>query len=167
MYEREKSKVSSAISSDMQSFAISTDEWTSRSNCSCVSLTVYYINKDWEMHCHLLETAEVMTDHTALNLAAGLKDSLEWWKLPSGNLTAAVTDIARSKCLALEILDVMHIGCFAHTIQLGVQKVMDLPELSKAIGRAKWLVSHFNHSCKSSYVLCRKQRNLNHGSVSA
>jgi len=162
MYEREKSKVSSAISSDMQSFAITTDGWTSRSNCSYVSLTVHYISKDWEMCCHLLETAEVMTDHTAPNLAAGLKDSLERWKLPLGKLTAAVTDNARNICLALEILDVMHVGCFAHTIQLGVQKVMDLPEMSKAIGRAKRLVSHFNHSCKSSYVLRRKQHDLKH-----
>ena len=56
----------------------------------------------------------------------------------------------------------MHIGCFAHTIQLGVQKVLDLPEMSKAIGRAKRLVSHFNHSCKSSYVLRSKQHDLKH-----
>jgi len=128
MYECEKSKVSSATSSHMQSFAITTDGWTSRSNCSYVSLTVHYINKDWEMCCHLLETAEVMTDHTAPNLVAGLKDSLERWKLPLGKLTDAVTDNARNICS-----DVMHIGCFTHTIQLGVQKVMDLPELSKAI----------------------------------
>ena len=34
--------------------------------------------------------------------------------------------------------------------------------MSKAIGRAKRLVSHFNHSCKSSYVLRSKQRDLKH-----
>ena len=104
MYEREKAKVSSALLSDMQSFAITTDGWTSRSNCSYVSLTVHYINKDWEMCCHLLETAEIMTDHTAPNLAAGLKDALERWKLPLGKLPAAVTDNARNICLALENL---------------------------------------------------------------
>ena len=53
-------------------------------------------------------------------------------------------------------------SCFTHTIQLGVQKAMDLPEMSKAIGRAKRLVSHFNHSCKSSYVLRCKQQDLKH-----
>ena len=41
MYEREKAKVSSALLSDMQSFAITTDGWTSRSNCSYGSLTVH------------------------------------------------------------------------------------------------------------------------------
>jgi len=80
------------------------------------------------MCCHLLGTAEVMTDHTAPNLAAGLKDLLERWKLPLGKLTAAVTDNARNIYLALQILNAMHICCFAQTTQLGVQKVMDLPE---------------------------------------
>ena len=89
MYEQEKVKVSNAPLSDMQSFAITTNGWTSRSNCSYVSLTVHYINKNWEMCYHLLET-------------------------------------------------------------------------SKALGRAKSLVSHFNHSCKSSYVLHNKQRHLKH-----
>ena len=77
MYEREKVEVSSALLSDMQSFTITTDGWTSRSNCSYVSLTVHYINKDWEMCCHLLETAEIVTNHTTPNLAAGLKDAFE------------------------------------------------------------------------------------------
>ena len=140
-YEREKVKVSNALLSDMQSFTITIDGWTSRSNCSYVSLTVHYINKGWEMCSHLLETSEVMTNHTAPNLAVGLKDALKRWKLPLRKLSAAVTDNARNICLALE-----YVGCFAHTIQLGVQKVMDLPEMSKAIGRAKSLVNHFNHS---------------------
>ena len=46
MHEHEKVMVSIALLSDMQSFAITTDGWTSRSNCSYVSLTVHYINKD-------------------------------------------------------------------------------------------------------------------------
>ena len=46
------------------------------------------------------------------------------------------------------------------TIQLGVQKAMDLPEMSKAIGRAKRSVCHFYHSCKSSNVLRSKQQDL-------
>ena len=46
-----------------------------------------------------------------------------------GKLTAAVTDNTRNICLALGILDFMHIGCFANTIQLSVLNVMDLPEM--------------------------------------
>ena len=49
-----------------------------------------------------------------------------------------------------------------HWFQLGVQKTMCLPEMSKAIGRVKRLVSHFNDSCKSSYVLRSKQQYLKH-----
>jgi len=41
-----KVKVSSALLSGMQSFVITTDGWTSRSNCSYISFAVHYKNKD-------------------------------------------------------------------------------------------------------------------------
>ena len=64
------------------------------------------------MCCHLLETNEVMTDHTAPNLAAGLKDALEQWKLLLGKLSAAVTDNA-SFHLRIWILSILvvSVGC--------------------------------------------------------
>jgi len=43
MYECGKAKVSSALLSDMQLFAITNNGWTSRSNCSYVSLTVHSV----------------------------------------------------------------------------------------------------------------------------
>ena len=48
-------------------------------------------------------------------------------------------------------------GCFAHTLQLGVKKTM---QVAKALGRARNLVSHFHHSNKSSYVKKQKQTDL-------
>ena len=35
-----------------------------------------------------------------------------------------------------------------------------MPQVSKALGRARRLVSHFHHSSKSSYVLKQKQNDL-------
>ena len=37
---------------------------------------------------------------------------------------------------------------------------MEIPEVSKALGRAHHLVSHFHHSTKSLYVLKQKQNDL-------
>ena len=69
LYEQEKLKVKKAISSELQYFSVTTDGWTSRANYSYISLTVHYINKNWELCYHLLETAETTEDHTACNLA--------------------------------------------------------------------------------------------------
>ena len=61
---------------------------------------------------------------------------------------------------AIEILSWQYFGCFAHILQLGVKKTMQVPQVAKALGRARNLVSHFHHSNKSSYVLKQKQTDL-------
>ena len=88
------------------------------------------------MCCHLLETTEIMTDHTASNLAAGLKDALERWKLPLGKLFAAVTDNARNICVALENLNVEHIGCFTHTEGNGFARDVKSYRQSQKVGES-------------------------------
>ena len=51
-------------------------------------------------------------------------------------------------------------GCFAHMLQLGVKKAMQVPQVAKALGRARDLVSYFHHSNKLSYVKKQKQTDL-------
>ena len=162
LYEREKAKVTSAMASGLQLFAIASDGWSSRANHSYVSLTVHYISEQWETSYHLLETAESTTDHTAVNLATGLEEVLARWQLPLSKLSGATTDNARNITAALEILGWQQLGCFAHTLQLGVHKAMALPEMIRALGRAKRLVGHFHHSVKSTNVLRQKQKDLRH-----
>ena len=162
LYEREKAKVTSTMASGLQHFAITSDGWSSQANHSYVSLTVHYINQQWETCYHLLETAESTTDNTAVNLATGLEEVLARWQLPLSKLSGATTDNARNITAALEILGWQQLGCFAHTLQLGVHKAMALPEMIRALGRAKRLVGHFHHSVKSTNVLHQKQKDLRH-----
>ena len=42
---------------------------------------------------------------------------------------------------------------------------MDVPQISKALGRAKHLVSHFHHSSKSSSILRQKQSELHYSQL--
>ena len=52
--------------------------------------------------------------------------------------------------------------CFSHTLQLTVEVVFMLPEVSRALARCRHLVTHFNRSAKSTYLLKEKQVNLHH-----
>ena len=61
---------------------------------------------------------------------------------------------------AIESDNWLHLGCFAHTLQLGVKRVVQVAQVSKTFGRGRYLVSHFHHTSKSSYVLKQKQRDL-------
>jgi len=53
-------------------------------------------------------------------------------------------------------------ACFSDTLQLAVEKAMTLLEVSRALARCRCLVSHFNHSSKSTYLLEQKQEDLHH-----
>ena len=75
------------------------------------------------------------------------------WDLAKEKLVAVTSDNALNIINAIESLSWQHFGCFAHTLQLGVEKVMQVTQVSKALGHCHNLVAHFHHSSKSTYVL--------------
>jgi len=141
-------------------FSLTTDAWTSQASHSYITHTVHYIDEEWNLCGNILHTAEITAEHTAVNLSSELKNSLAKWDLSEEKLVAVITDNARNIVNAIELLHWQHFGCFAHTLQLGVKKVMELTPVAKALGRGRNLVSHFHHSTKSSYVLKQKQIDL-------
>ena len=70
------------------------------------------------------------------------------------------TTNAANVTAAIEKLEVLHLPCFSHTLQLAVEQALKLPEISKITGRCKRLVAHFNRSPKSYYLLHQKQAAL-------
>ena len=103
-----------------------------------------------------------MEQHTAINLANYLEEVLARWNLPITQISAVVTDNASNITAAIARLEIQRIGCFGHTLQLSVQKALNLPVMSRAIARGKRLVSYFHSSVKSTNVLRQKQRDLKH-----
>ena len=67
-----------AIATELQYFAFTSDGWSSRANHNYISLTVHYIDSQWVIGCHLLETAECTSDHTANNLAICLEEMITY-----------------------------------------------------------------------------------------
>ena len=166
LYQREKSKITGQISKGMSHFAITTDAWSSRANHSYISCTVHYITDSWKLQNHLLDTSECSMDHTGVNLASELETILNNWHIGVDKLSGCTTDNASNIVSAMSILEWAHFRCFGHTLQLGVKEAMEIPQVSRATGRAKRLVSHFHHSSKSTYVLRQKQSDLKHDQLS-
>ena len=137
-----------------------TDGWTSRTNHSYAAHTVHYVDRSLNLHSHLLDTSELSLEHTSVNLACELETTFNQWDLQPNKLVATTTDNAKNIVNAIDRLDWLHFGCFAHTLQLGVKKAMDVPQIAKALARGKHLVSHFHHSAKSSSIVRQKQINL-------
>ena len=152
LFEREKARVQQQISG-ISHFAITTDIWTSRASHSYIGMTMHYVSEAFELQSHMLGTSEFPESHTAENVVEALQHILQDWKLPADSLSIATTDNGRNIALAMEILGWPHMPCFSHTLQLAVEDTMKLPEVSKALASYRRLVTHFNHSAKSTYLL--------------
>ena len=59
-----------------------------------VILLLHYINNEWELKCFLLETGEIVEQHTVINLANYIKEALIHWNLPATQISAVATDNA-------------------------------------------------------------------------
>ena len=113
-----------------------------------------------EIKCWL--TKEFPEDYTGANFAEELEAILDEWKLDKHGLCAVTTDNCSNIVCATRILDGIRMPCFSHTLQLAIEEVVKIPVVSKALARCRCLVSLFNHSAKSTYMLKQKQSHLQH-----
>ena len=81
------------------------------------------------------------------------------WNADISNLSACSTDNASNICLAMSILGWPHFPCFSHTLQLGVKKAMEIPQVTKAIGRVKRVAN-------SGHILRKTQNALKYNQLS-
>lgn len=167
MYEQEKRHVKDQLISVVPSgcFALTTDLWSSRAKHSYTGLTVHYISQDFHLLTHLLETLEFSETHMAEHITAELEAILVDWELGGSQAVAATTDNGSNIALATQLLNWPHVSCLSHTLQLAVTEAMKLPDVNRALGRCRRLVSHFNHSVKSTYKLREKQVHLHHNQL--
>ena len=135
LYAKERKKICKQISGGLQWYVLTCDGWSSRANHSYLNVTLHYINNKLELKYFLLETGEIIEQHIAINWANYLEEVLTCWNLPITQISAVVTDNAANITAAIAILDRQRIGCFSQTLQLSVQKALNLPVMSRAISR--------------------------------
>ena len=161
LYDQEKTRVEQKVKV-VENFSLTTDIWTSRAKHAYTSLTIHYIDDDFELQGYLLGTCEFPESHTADNINDELLDMISDWGLKESEISGITTDNGSNILAAMDLLQWPHVPCFSHTLQLGIEKAMKLPQVAKALARCRRLVGHFNHSAKSSYLLKKKQDDLHH-----
>ncbi len=161
LYEQEKVRIQQKIEV-IKDFGLTTDIWTSRAKHAYISLTIHYIDDAFQLQSHLLGTREFPESHNAENINDELQEIVRNWGLTESGVAGITTDNGSNILAAVDLLQWPRVSCFSHTLQLGVEKAMKLPQVAKALARCRRLVSHFNHSAKSSYLLKNKQEDLHH-----
>ena len=77
---------------------------------------MHYIDEKWNLYNNVLDTTEITTEHTAVNLSGELKESLAKWELNKEKPVVVTTDNARTISMPLSsftgsILAALHILC--------------------------------------------------------
>ena len=109
--------------------------------------------------------------HTAAHLKETITEMVDKWDI-ANKTHVIVRDNAANITKACDELRVQHIGCFAHTLQLCVNKTLDANDrdvqwVSKSLSKCRQVVGHFSHSVLAKEKLraiqggikdCKKQR---------
>lgn len=101
--------------------SLTTDTWTSSSSQSFIGITAHFINECGFLTSHLLSCLECPESHTAENLAAKLTACIDEFGLHY-KIVAIVSDNAANIRAAVRICGWRNLPCFAHSINLIVQK---------------------------------------------
>nr|XP_061794906.1 E3 SUMO-protein ligase ZBED1-like [Nerophis lumbriciformis] len=137
--------------------AITSDAWTSVATESYITITAHYINKDWQMLSHVLQTRSVYESHTGAHMATLLLDVVNEWELMEKSVVL-VTDNAANMASAAAIGRFPHVKCFAHTLNLAAQRTLKLPTVSRLLSRVRRISAYFHRSPKAMHLFQENQR---------
>jgi len=62
---------------------LATDMWSGCHNRGYMSISAHFVGHDWDMHHYCLQTCEVASSYTALNLGDEISRSTDEWKITS------------------------------------------------------------------------------------
>ena len=123
-YNKEVESLKSQLSNPT-SFSITTDIWSmSHQNCSYLSLTCHFVSRDFKFISKCLETVEVSGGHDAESLATVIQEGFDRWQIGERVLFATTDNGGNIKNACVNHLEILHIPCIGHTLQLGVKNVL-------------------------------------------
>ena len=160
-----KAKVKAELVQDKSmKVAITTDIWTSLTNQAYMSVTASYIMPEWKLKTPVLSTFPMDECHTADYITQSLKQTADEWSI-ADQISVVVHDGAANVKEVGEANDWADVSCAAHKIHLvvssslGIDKVSNTA-ISKCVGAASRLVTHFHHSCLATTELLKRQKTM-------
>ncbi|XP_013860009.1 zinc finger BED domain-containing protein 1 [Austrofundulus limnaeus] len=131
--------------------------WVRRQN---VWEPLHYITADWSLNSSGLQTRFFLDDHTGENIASGLKQFLQGWKLDEAKQVCLTTDSGANVVKAVALNKWARLSCFGHNLHIAVERSMRDNRIDRAVGVGKKIVSLFSHSWKRQRALKAAQEEL-------
>ena len=156
LYERVKEEMQKAFAKDfpeLKGVSFTTDIWTSRNNDSFISLTLHYINSEFELVRFLIACTPFIGRHTGEAIAVNLDSFISDLNLNEEVHRACANDNGSNVVLAAKESEEINteLRCNDHTLQLAITKaIKNSPELQGGIKKCTDLASHTHRSAPST-----------------
>ncbi len=121
LYDKCKAQVETELS-QVKYYAATTDLWSSRTTEPYISLTIHFIDEDFQLKSRCLQTAFFPEDHTSENIARGMREALTAWGLDERCLVCITTDNAANMIKAAALNNWTRLQCFGHRLHLAIGK---------------------------------------------
>jgi len=108
-----------------------------------MAITIHFVDSNFSLQSILISCSSFYENHTAINLSEQIQKTIDEWQL-EGKIELAVSDNATDIKNALGSLQLKHLGCFAHTLNLVVQSALTLE--NELIDKVKTIVTYFRRS---------------------
>jgi len=155
LFDQLKQKIENLIEKFAKKIALTCDIWTSTTQTSFLGITLHFLTSNFEMIKIFLDLKKLNEDHSGIKLQQVISKILLKWKIKEENIIGFVSDNASNLKIALNTYP--HYFCFAHTLQLVIEKAIKNENIIIIINHAKKIVEHFKKSYKSSEMLKFKQ----------
>lgn len=146
---------------DMVSFT--TDLWQSRSTDDYISLTLHYIDSDWNMKHFNVECRPYSDAHSGVLIARTIDLMIRDIPGLDKNCTITMTTDGASNmkkcCDEAEHVD-QQLICLAHLINLALKDACAIPIIASMIKMCKMLASAVHHSTKKTNLIREKCKEM-------
>ncbi|KAK6187191.1 hypothetical protein SNE40_005270 [Patella caerulea] len=121
-----------------------TDMWSSRNMEPYLGVTVHFIDEDWRLN---RETCYFSSDHTAENLALGLRQISTAWDFRETGMVCLKTDNGANTIKAASLNNYLRLQCFEHRLNLAINNALIKDQrIDKAVASCVKVVSAFSYS---------------------
>jgi hypothetical protein len=150
LYNEVREEIERNLLAEATHFASTTDMWTSRAQDPYISFTVHYVDSNWDLQTHCLQTQYLPSDHTGEVIMESLTEILNNWNLDITNHVCITTDSGSNVIRACRLLGWKRISCFGHNLDLAIRKGLEDPRVDRVVSVCRKVVSAFTRSWKKS-----------------
>lgn len=124
---------------------LAVDYWTSASNHAFLGVTGFFVNEDYQLENVTLGVDYTAETHTSEHIQDQIKAFMEKWNI-NEKVKHIISDNAANITKAIRLLQMFHIPCMAHTIQLSINHGIAEFGASNSLSKCRKIVGHFKHS---------------------